>query len=292
MLAEELAKDAAVREADTLLLTVPNMLGVDFNARLLETVVRHVAPAIGWVHPRPARDLTRGASGVVLPLRGPAAPRRTEIPRSGSITTGSTGLKAGSLADQFGDDDVLEPRGAVPVTLPPYNDSAPEWEAYPPGRRPWVAAEAPAEPPAGTRRSRRLAVAATVTGVLVLGGAGLAVAAYLDGSGPQPQDVLPADTLGFVSVDLDPSAGQKVALDVAAGEVPRPRHRGGRRPPGPAAGAAGRRERDRVGLRDRRPAVGGRPDGGRPRSRRGLGGGPRRRSWRWPSRTGGSWPTP
>ncbi|MGY1620596.1 LLM class flavin-dependent oxidoreductase [Geodermatophilus sp. SYSU D00965] len=50
-LAEELAKDAAVREADTLLLTVPNMLGVDYNARLLETIVRHVAPAIGWVPP-------------------------------------------------------------------------------------------------------------------------------------------------------------------------------------------------------------------------------------------------
>jgi alkanesulfonate monooxygenase SsuD/methylene tetrahydromethanopterin reductase-like flavin-dependent oxidoreductase (luciferase family) len=50
-LAEELAKDAAVREADTLLLTVPNMLGVDYNAQLLETVAQHVAPAIGWVHP-------------------------------------------------------------------------------------------------------------------------------------------------------------------------------------------------------------------------------------------------
>ena len=47
-LAEELAKDAAVREADTLLLTVPNMLGVDYNAHLLETIARHVAPAIGW----------------------------------------------------------------------------------------------------------------------------------------------------------------------------------------------------------------------------------------------------
>jgi alkanesulfonate monooxygenase SsuD/methylene tetrahydromethanopterin reductase-like flavin-dependent oxidoreductase (luciferase family) len=47
-LAEELAKDAAVREADTLILTVPNMLGVDYNAHLLETIVAHVAPAIGW----------------------------------------------------------------------------------------------------------------------------------------------------------------------------------------------------------------------------------------------------
>ena len=50
-LAEELAKDAAVREADTLLITVPNMLGVEYNARLLETVVQHVAPAVGWLPP-------------------------------------------------------------------------------------------------------------------------------------------------------------------------------------------------------------------------------------------------
>src|SRR4051812_8552390 len=50
-LAEELAKDAAVQSADSLLLTVPNMLGVDYNAGLLETIVREVAPAIGWGPP-------------------------------------------------------------------------------------------------------------------------------------------------------------------------------------------------------------------------------------------------
>jgi alkanesulfonate monooxygenase SsuD/methylene tetrahydromethanopterin reductase-like flavin-dependent oxidoreductase (luciferase family) len=54
VVAEELAKDAAVREADTLLITVPNMLGVDYNRRLLENIVRHVAPAIGWL-PREQR---------------------------------------------------------------------------------------------------------------------------------------------------------------------------------------------------------------------------------------------
>ncbi|RZS79987.1 alkanesulfonate monooxygenase SsuD/methylene tetrahydromethanopterin reductase-like flavin-dependent oxidoreductase (luciferase family) [Motilibacter rhizosphaerae] len=53
-LAEELAKDAAVRDADTLLLTVPNMLGADYCARLLETVARDIAPALGWT-PAPAR---------------------------------------------------------------------------------------------------------------------------------------------------------------------------------------------------------------------------------------------
>ncbi len=47
-IAEELAQDAAVRAADTLLLTVPNQLGVEFNARLLQTVADHIAPAIGW----------------------------------------------------------------------------------------------------------------------------------------------------------------------------------------------------------------------------------------------------
>lgn len=51
-LAEELAADTAVQAADTLLLTVPNQLGVDFNAKLLGTVAQHIAPALGWA---PAR---------------------------------------------------------------------------------------------------------------------------------------------------------------------------------------------------------------------------------------------
>src|SRR6185312_5646559 len=48
VIAEELATDAAVAVADTLLLTVPNQLGVEYNARLRETIALHVAPAIGW----------------------------------------------------------------------------------------------------------------------------------------------------------------------------------------------------------------------------------------------------
>jgi alkanesulfonate monooxygenase SsuD/methylene tetrahydromethanopterin reductase-like flavin-dependent oxidoreductase (luciferase family) len=47
-IADELAADAAVRAADTLLLTVPSQLGVEYNAAMLETIVREVAPAIGW----------------------------------------------------------------------------------------------------------------------------------------------------------------------------------------------------------------------------------------------------
>ncbi|GAA1908057.1 LLM class flavin-dependent oxidoreductase [Nocardioides lentus] len=47
-LVRELAEDEAVAAADTLLLTVPNQLGVDYNAHLLESLVRDVAPGLGW----------------------------------------------------------------------------------------------------------------------------------------------------------------------------------------------------------------------------------------------------
>jgi alkanesulfonate monooxygenase SsuD/methylene tetrahydromethanopterin reductase-like flavin-dependent oxidoreductase (luciferase family) len=47
-LVEELAEDEAVAAADTLLLTVPNQLGVDYNTHVLESVLRHVAPGLGW----------------------------------------------------------------------------------------------------------------------------------------------------------------------------------------------------------------------------------------------------
>jgi alkanesulfonate monooxygenase SsuD/methylene tetrahydromethanopterin reductase-like flavin-dependent oxidoreductase (luciferase family) len=46
VVAEELARDEAVRLADTLLITVPNMLGVEYNARLLESFAKYVAPAL------------------------------------------------------------------------------------------------------------------------------------------------------------------------------------------------------------------------------------------------------
>jgi hypothetical protein len=48
ILIKELAKDEAIAEADTLLLTVPNQLGVDYNAHVIEAILKHVAPALGW----------------------------------------------------------------------------------------------------------------------------------------------------------------------------------------------------------------------------------------------------
>ncbi|KEC73641.1 UNVERIFIED_ORG: alkanesulfonate monooxygenase SsuD/methylene tetrahydromethanopterin reductase-like flavin-dependent oxidoreductase (luciferase family) [Rhizobium esperanzae] len=48
VLIRQLAEDEAIAEADTLLLTVPNQLGVAYNAHVIEAILTHVAPALGW----------------------------------------------------------------------------------------------------------------------------------------------------------------------------------------------------------------------------------------------------
>jgi alkanesulfonate monooxygenase SsuD/methylene tetrahydromethanopterin reductase-like flavin-dependent oxidoreductase (luciferase family) len=47
-LIEQLKKDEAIAEADTLLLTIPNQLGVAYNAHVIETILTQVAPSMGW----------------------------------------------------------------------------------------------------------------------------------------------------------------------------------------------------------------------------------------------------
>ena len=47
-LIDELKGDEAIAEADTLLLTVPNQLGVDYNAHVIESILKYVAPGLGW----------------------------------------------------------------------------------------------------------------------------------------------------------------------------------------------------------------------------------------------------
>lgn len=47
-LIEELRYDEAIADADTLLLTVPNTLGVEYNAHVIESILTQVAPALGW----------------------------------------------------------------------------------------------------------------------------------------------------------------------------------------------------------------------------------------------------
>jgi hypothetical protein len=48
VLIEQLRKDEAIAEADTLLLTVPNQLGVAYNVHAIEAILTHVAPALEW----------------------------------------------------------------------------------------------------------------------------------------------------------------------------------------------------------------------------------------------------
>jgi len=48
VLIAELAKDEAIAAADTLLLTVPNQLGVEYCAHVIESILTQVAPELGW----------------------------------------------------------------------------------------------------------------------------------------------------------------------------------------------------------------------------------------------------
>ena len=48
VLARELAGDTAIEAADTLLLTLPNQLGVEYNAHAIESILKYVAPDLGW----------------------------------------------------------------------------------------------------------------------------------------------------------------------------------------------------------------------------------------------------
>ncbi|UOY03414.1 DUF3352 domain-containing protein [Blastococcus sp. PRF04-17] len=87
------------------------------------------------------------------------------------------------------------------MTLPSYDP--------PTSHRPAPPAAGAEPPPERPRRAPAVTAAAVV---LLLGGAGVAAGSWLAGGGTQPQDVLPADTLGVLSLDLDPSASQKLAL--------------------------------------------------------------------------------
>ena len=52
VLVQQLLDDAAIRSADTLMLTIPSQLGVEFNLRVVESFARYVAPALGWTGTR------------------------------------------------------------------------------------------------------------------------------------------------------------------------------------------------------------------------------------------------
>ena len=47
-LVKQLKDDEAIAEADTLLLTVPNQLGVEYCAHCIDSILKYVAPELGW----------------------------------------------------------------------------------------------------------------------------------------------------------------------------------------------------------------------------------------------------
>lgn len=48
VLISQLRQDEAVMAADTLMLTIPNQLGPEYNLHVLQAFAEHVAPALGW----------------------------------------------------------------------------------------------------------------------------------------------------------------------------------------------------------------------------------------------------
>ena len=47
-LVKELGEDEAIKEADTILITVPSTLGVAYNVHILQVIMQDIAPALGW----------------------------------------------------------------------------------------------------------------------------------------------------------------------------------------------------------------------------------------------------
>ncbi|MGX7677759.1 DUF3352 domain-containing protein [Jatrophihabitans sp. DSM 45814] len=62
------------------------------------------------------------------------------------------------------------------------------------------------------RRRRKIIAAAGAAALVIAGGTGAYVYSALASGGIQPEHVVPADTVAFAKLDLDPAANQKVAL--------------------------------------------------------------------------------
>lgn len=73
---------------------------------------------------------------------------------------------------------------------------------------------APASGDSGRRMPLALKIGFGVLTLALIAGAAVGVVAFtkLSGGGPQPADVLPASTVAYARLDLDPSASQKIAL--------------------------------------------------------------------------------
>ena len=127
MIAAELAQDAAVAAADTVLVTVPNQLGVEFNARMLESIVKDIVPGAGaraLPRPAPARHTRPASVATVSWALRPLGFGSTQssAPSSGSSCSPCTRLRLRERVAVGGDaddrDDARPPdRDVRPQTL-------------------------------------------------------------------------------------------------------------------------------------------------------------------------------
>ncbi|MBB6626326.1 DUF3352 domain-containing protein [Nocardioides sp. KIGAM211] len=97
------------------------------------------------------------------------------------------------------------PVGPGPTGPPPTGPGQPEYLTQG-GGAPW---QPGAEPRTGGGGRKALIGGGALVGLALVGG-GIWAATSFFGSGPQPAEALPDTTLGYVSVDLDPSGGQKI----------------------------------------------------------------------------------
>jgi len=125
-----------------------------------------------------------------------------------------------------------QPGSEATQAIPSHETAAIPQYSYPSSEAPYAAGWAPgpssgvalADDPeaasAGGGRRRAGLLVGGLAAALLLGGAGVFAVQQLSGSGAQPADVLPGDAFGYLRLDIDPSAGQKIAAVRFLGKLP------------------------------------------------------------------------
>ncbi|WP_277212011.1 DUF3352 domain-containing protein [Isoptericola croceus] len=114
------------------------------------------------------------------------------------------------------------PQPPQPQAGPPAGPPPGQYPGVPPtpAADPYTTGTAVAAEPARGSRKGLVIGGSIAAGILVLGAAGAGAYALLDGGGAQPEEALPASTIGYVRIDLDPSAQQKINLLRLADRLP------------------------------------------------------------------------
>ncbi len=161
-------------------------------------------------------------------------PAQSEGPAAAGASEPDQGPPPGHWDQRIGDQAAYPPpAGPYQADYPP--PAAPYQPGYPPPGDPnhagypppgpyapdvYLADPYPTPPPRKAGPGKKI-IAGVVT-VAVLAGGAVAAYAYsmLASSGIQPERVLPATTVAFAKLDLDPAAGQKIAAYRLSGKFP------------------------------------------------------------------------